>query len=308
MSATYTFLASQVPPPQAISGALLFSNGETPLQTPGLVTGLNPDMAALVTQLARTIDILHSYGGVGLGILNGLEVSAGSGLTVAISSGQALISGAMTYPGGTKTVNASQATNFVWLLANGNITVETDLTVPAGPCVLLAVVSTSSSAVTQVDYSGRCYFDHGNMYRDIIGGAPDDTPPSVRCFTRCVDFGHVYLSDGDAYHEFVHPSGQVASAVLIKALTSDFNLTLSHPPILRLDGGASDRKVLMPDPTTLPYWWQTSIENLGATNVLNVRDHADTTTLISVATGSTSTPIKVHPFSGGYHVVVTQDL
>lgn len=300
MSVTHTFLASQVPPPQAIGSSLLFNNGETPLQTPGLVTGLNPDMASLVTQLARTIDILHSYGGIGIGVLNGLDVTVSSGLVVAIAAGQALISGALTYPGGSKTLNAS-TNNFVWLLANGGITVETDLTVPAGACALLAIVTTSGSAVTQIDYSGRCYFDHGNMYRDVAGGVPDDTPAAVRCFTRCVDFGHVFLSDGSVYHEMVHPSGQIASRVLVKTLTSNLTLTLSHPPILRLDGGSADRKVILPDPATLPPWWEVAVDNIGGTNAINVRDNADTTTIVSVAFGTNSNSIRNHPGSFSYY-------
>lgn len=307
MSTTTSFLASQVPPPQGLSLALTL-NGATPAgQSPYINTGYCPGQGPLTTEYGRRLDILGSIGGTGYGIVRGMGVTVSSGLTVTVAAGIAQVLGGLDFPATNYFCPDDQPTIFLWLKSDRSLTHALDTTPPAGDNTLLGIITTVSGAITQIDNSGVPYFVNGTLFRDVAGSIPDDTAPSLSIVTRCVDYGHAFVAiDGD-YHELVHPSGQIALSQRVQTISGTLTLTKDSPPLLRINGGAADRKVLMPDPTTVPDWWSFQLGNIGATNVLNLRDHGDTTTIMSVAVGKTTVAFYKPTGGGGFAPSVPQD-
>lgn len=128
------------------------------------------------------------YGGGCVMVAQGLAVSAGSGLTLNVAAGQAMVDGPVELKnGGTRTLT-DNATNYVWLKQDGTLTHATTTAKPAGNCVFLGIAVTASGSITSVDTSGVVYSKYGQPWRYTADkGFPSDSPDAtVRLFTETV--------------------------------------------------------------------------------------------------------------------------
>lgn len=157
------------------------------------------------------LDLTGAYGGGLYGICYGLSLSAGSGLTLNVGSGHALIDGlvevaAGTLPG-TEVTNArthvlddNTARAWVWLLPGGTIThVNTSIAPPQAQACLLGSVTTSGGAITGIDTSGVMFVRGGiGVRQSNDSSAPTDTPSSRLVFLARTPSAD-YLWDGAQY-------------------------------------------------------------------------------------------------------------
>lgn len=150
---------------------------------------------------AAHLDNLGRFGGSPVHcVALGLDLTAGTGLTLNISAGVALIGGVPTVlPASTKAL--SNADNYIWALRGGTIAAPQLNTVapPAGAVAYLGMVPASGGVQGTPDYSGRTELRGNGLYRRTgDAGAPGDTPPAgLMIFTRTA--GGYYLWTGDEY-------------------------------------------------------------------------------------------------------------
>lgn len=102
-------------------------------------------MDALETLLARV---------AGRGVLSGLGVTAGSGLTLNIAAGTMWANGLVTLDARTATC-PNNATNYVWIDSEGLVTFTATSTDIGGEAVCLGQVVTSAGAIVSVTDAGR---------------------------------------------------------------------------------------------------------------------------------------------------------
>lgn len=139
-----------------------------------------------VNQLGAIADQLGRYGGGVFGIPDGptkiVLTAPGSGLSLGVSAGHAMIGGPVEIPTATTiAVPDNTARVWIWLLQTGAaLTYTTSTTKPAGECCLLGSCVTSGGNITSVDYSGVVYIRGGIGVRGTADdGTPSDTPPST---------------------------------------------------------------------------------------------------------------------------------
>lgn len=189
-----TLLASACPSPP-VAGTVFWETDQNVSGASGLpvsvafTTGMTLPAAATLNKNSAMQDLLGRYGAGGYAVAYGLVVSAGSGLTVSVSAGHALMDG-IVEPGKTATtvvVPASSARAWIWLKQDKTFTVQNNVTTkPAGNCVLVGSCVTDGSGVLSVDTSGVVYLQNGFPWRDTADtGAPTDTPDATwRGFTK----------------------------------------------------------------------------------------------------------------------------
>lgn len=150
---------------------------------------------------AAHLDNLGTAGGVwAFAVVYGLELTAGSGLTLNVSAGGALVGAVPTKTAALTAALTDASQNHVWLLRSGAISLRQNvLTPPATPGVYLGRVTCAAGAITAIDYSGRVEVRGGTLYRRTAdAAAPADTPPaSLVLLTQTA--GGLYLWDGGAY-------------------------------------------------------------------------------------------------------------
>lgn len=174
-------------PAVPVPGTVIYkgNDGQSPPTSNALVTGVN----ALVTktnQNAKGWDMQSRYGAGGYGIGHGLALSAGSGLTLNISDGQAVIEGIVEVRSFAGLALADNSDNWIWLKQDGTIVKETTTTPPTGKCTLLGRATTSSGAITSVGQDGAVLFKSGQVWRETNDAwIPTDTPDSsLRFWTK----------------------------------------------------------------------------------------------------------------------------
>src|SRR5579883_1564672 len=204
MIPTYNLLATQCPTPPV---ATLFLTKQA-----AKVGNGNAPVALSIAQgdiLWRTnynanalqLDLTGRYGGGGWGIAWGLGLQPGSGLTVSVAAGHAMIDGVVEIAAPTSiAVPDNTARVWIWLRQSGLLTaVPTSLTPPTGACCLLGSVTTSGGVVTGIDLSGVVYLRGGVLLRQTAdAGAPSDTPPSSLQLIQITQ-GGVYWWTGSSY-------------------------------------------------------------------------------------------------------------
>lgn len=200
--------STQVPLPQVITSFnwlvdAATASGVTNPTSSSFNAGETSGRAAKHNRNALQLDLASSYGSGGIGVKHGLVPSAGSGLTVNISAGGAVIGGIIQAKNGFtgKVVNAS-TTNFIWLKQDGTIeVVDGSITPPSGACCYLGAAVTDGSGVTSVDLSGVVYLRNGVAYREVTDTEdPADSPPATWLgITKTA--GGEYLWGGTAYRQ-----------------------------------------------------------------------------------------------------------
>lgn len=152
-------------------------------------------------------------------IVEGFGLSAGSGLTLNIAAGKAIVDGDVTYPGGSLACTDS-GRNWLWISRAGAITVVfNSLTPPAGAFCLLGSALTAAGVISSVDTSGVLVLRGGTGWRasaDVT--VPTDTPSSkVQFFHRGTS--KLWWFDGTSYFQ-VSPATNAFSQAVIQPSTS----------------------------------------------------------------------------------------
>jgi len=129
-----------------------FVAGDT---APTVRTKLNGNLAWAEAQMQGIEDRLEGCLAAiaGSGVLSGLVVSAGGGLSVEVSAGAAIIGHVVTKPAAaTGVAVAAEAESFVYLLQDGGFATNATGAPPTGQAsILLAAVTADADSVTAVD-------------------------------------------------------------------------------------------------------------------------------------------------------------
>lgn len=244
MTITTIYSSNQIPIPLGSSTSLSVGNGTGGPFTVGMTQGL----AALLNQMATKVQILAQVGGGGSGVINGLELSAGTGLQLQISVGTAYASDIIsTSSSVTVVLPDASPMIFVWLTGSGTIAWNQDHTTPpSGGLVFLGTVATATGVIVSIDNSGRVAIYDGQRWRstnDLI--APVDAPPaSIRIFTQ-TQFG-VFFWNGAFHVPMMDLSHQRLDSTRSLSLQADLTLVLNdaNGQWLIANGGA--RNVILP--------------------------------------------------------------
>lgn len=179
-----TLLASECPGVQVAASLVTIAAAEAAHNAPvseEYAAGQTVGLAAKLRKDATRQDLTGRYGGGVYGIAYGLAISAGTGLTVNVTAGHAMIDGPVEVPSNTTlSVPDDTARVWIWLRQSGVLTYTTSTTPPTGNNALLGSVVTSSGAVTSVDTSGVVYLRGGVGWRQTADlGEPSDTPAAT---------------------------------------------------------------------------------------------------------------------------------
>jgi len=187
-SITYGLTAVQVPVPVVPSGYLSFSGSSSPDTYHTFVAGDLASGAALaLNQDSRRTENFWRLGGGGYGVINGLALSAGSGLTLNIGDGLASINGPVKPTVTTKALTDA-VRNYVWMTMAGaiSLTLSTDpspLVPPTTDCCYLGSCLCAAGAISDIDYSGRVFIYKGQSWRKTADvTTPADSPSTEVSF------------------------------------------------------------------------------------------------------------------------------
>lgn len=179
--------STSVPPPVPPAVPIFVAaTGTNPVVSPTFSLGTTAPTVNALNALSKRIDLAASYSGSGYAIAGGLVLSAGIGLTCAISNGHGLIGGAVEVYGGSAVILGASSVNWIWLTQAGTFVVQVGVTTrPAGECILLGSVTTNATVVTSIDTSGVVYLKSGMLWRMTgdIGPPADTLDPALRLLT-----------------------------------------------------------------------------------------------------------------------------
>lgn len=231
MSNSVTLLASQVPAIMIPSTAYMILDALNGGYAPHAEQfQLGEDNAATLASYLNAygmrIDLLGRYPAPANCICYGLEISAGTGLTLNISDGLAVIDAGFVEQNATadpltaaltETLTNNSA-NYVWWKTDGTIEVKTTTAQPSSQAVYLGYALTAAGAITQLDDAGRLLLKSGIIERQTADtGEPADSPnASWRGWT--VTSGGRYWWTGTGY-ERLGPGDSVK--ILIPAGRND---------------------------------------------------------------------------------------
>lgn len=212
LTPTYLYTASQCPAPQVPASQFYAANATDsagPVSASSIGTGAAGAQGLPLrwNKNATRLDLTARWGGGAYAVLQGLELSEGSGLTLNVSAGQAALDGLAEVATATTLSLTDNVVNRIWLSRGGTLNKVTSasaapLAPPDGatPWAYLGAVQVVSGSIVSVDYSGRLDLRQGNLaFRETADtGEPDDAPPAgVRFFN--ITEGGLYLWDGAAY-------------------------------------------------------------------------------------------------------------
>ena len=235
-------LSTQVPLPLAASSSpSIWAVDSTTLastapNSTGIIAGTKT-IATAWNKNAAKIDLSVMYGGGVYSILNGLALTAGSGLTLNIALGQGSIRGTVELRANTTATMTDASTNYVYLTENGSIAVQVNtLTPPSNNALFLGTVTTAAGVISTIDTSGVCYRVGGIVLRETIDpGKPGDSPTSnTRFFTKTA--GGLFLWDGVKYTALGNDT-----LLEIQTVTSNATETLADAGKITTNEGASSK-------------------------------------------------------------------
>ncbi len=217
---TFNLLSTQAPLPLAPLDFAGASNGATGPFSQGMTAGVSQNLNIL----ASKIQTVTQGGCGGFGVLNGLDLTAGTGLVVNISAGSALVGDVLDYGGGSLVLPSSQI-SYVWLTSTGVPAFSNLLAPPSGAVCFLGTVVTNGSAISSVDYSNRIFLQDGMRVRQTADlFAPADQPPS-RCRVLTWTLNGSYFWDGTRHVSFASSGYQQPYAASQMTIASNLALT-----------------------------------------------------------------------------------
>jgi len=209
-----SLLASQCPLPVIDTSHTKLSDAEntagTGVPSARSFAAGNTVISSKLNRNAAQMDLQGRYGGGGYGIVNGLAISAGSGLTLNIAAGQAAIDGIIEIAAATTLAvpdNHPSATDrvWIWLSRAGAISYTLNTTPPATNCCLLGSCTTSGGVITAVDQSGVMYLKNNTFERETADtGPPTDSPNAALRFQTKTKAGRFFW-DGSSHLPLYEP-------------------------------------------------------------------------------------------------------
>lgn len=196
--------ALQVPatPAPSIAGAFAAGSGWTPKTTQRLPQPDSTSVVAPFNANAQHLELLSNFGGGGYAVLEGLTLSAGTGLTLNIAKGYGAIGGLVELAANTTLAlpDGTNARRWLWLRQDGTLTYTLTAAPPAATvCVLLGSALVNAGAIASVDTSGVLFRRGGLLWRETADpGVPGDTPPASIAFVARTP-GGCFLWDGVGY-------------------------------------------------------------------------------------------------------------
>jgi hypothetical protein len=199
-----SFLSSEVPicapatAPVSIAAALadgsVFPEVSQKI-TAGQVTGF---VSAFNGQ-GRRVDVLSRSFGL-FAVISGLAISAGTGLSLNVATGYALIDGVVEVAAQAYVVPASQTRVWMWVRQNGTVVHTLTSTAPSAKSLYIGSVVTSGSAITSVDsVDGVQCLKGGVVFRQTSDtGIPAASGPSGQILVNRTS-GGTFLWDGSAW-------------------------------------------------------------------------------------------------------------
>lgn len=225
------------------------------------VASWNGLMDALEGVLARV---------VGRGVLSGLAITAGSGLTLNIAAGTIWANGLVALDADTATC-PNNVTRFVWIDSEGLVTFTATSTDIGGEAVCLGQVVTSGGSITSVSDTGRVDLGRFDSLRTYSLGGDIVT---VNLLTRAISLqGSAQL-----------PLRSVSSDITVGA--EDYTLVVNS--------SAGVRTITLPAASALP-GRVLNIKRQGANTVNVVADGADTidgTGTVAISTNQQTVTIQ----------------
>lgn len=227
---------------------------------------------------------------VGRGILSGCAVTVDSGLAVEVSEGvlhgagcAVSITAPLTY-----TLPASGTFSLWFNASTSALSHSADATDPGEPMICLGRIVTGASTITAISTQGRIGLLRQDGEDLILG----DNKIVMNATT-----GAVAVAGGLESNGLTNLTARVSNPVNVQTLTSNLTLDDTSPNIQVLTPSGGTRSVILPDITD----WGTeyTFHNVSATNSLLVRNHADTTTLATVAPASSEMIVPSVSPSGG---------
>lgn len=166
--------------------------------------GQQVGLALAVNRHSTRGDLTGRWGGGAAAVATGLDLAPGTGLTLNVAAGQAMIDGPVTLSASTPlALSNNQSRIFIWLTQAGVPTpVNGSMAPPATACAYLGSASTKNGVITQVDYSGRMELRGGIPQRTTSDqGTPTDAPPAGFSFLHRGGGGSgiLWLWDGVRY-------------------------------------------------------------------------------------------------------------
>ena len=139
-------------------------------------------------------------------VVDGMTLSAGSGLVLNVAAGHVSIKGVKEYAGGTITLTAS-ATSRVWIDQTGAILSGTGTYTPSNPACYLGSVTCSGSAITAIDTSGVFKLVGGIPVRTVTDTFKVTTAPTAGSAVHITKTTNgTWFWDGTAYNLMVPAS------------------------------------------------------------------------------------------------------
>jgi hypothetical protein len=205
--------ASACPSPPVASGVYDVTTG--PLTSKSFSQGDTTSIRGSLNENAARSDIIGRYGGGVYGLCTGYTLSAGSGLTLNVAAGLAMIDGPVESTSSQTVALTDSGRNWVWLSRAGALTVVFNSTTPpAGAYCLLGSALTSGGTISSVDQSGVVYLVGGTAFRrsaDTV--TPTDSPSSsIQFFHRGAS--KLWWWDGSSYWQCSPATNAFSQAVI----------------------------------------------------------------------------------------------
>jgi hypothetical protein len=301
---TTQYLASQVPIVQIPTTTPLISgctNSSTTAAGSGITaigSGANPNEIALkLNQFMASAAGSFSFGG-GFGVMDGLALSTVASLSLPVASGHANIAGVVEFPGGTVTVPDNTTLGFIWLLQSNSLVATATVTPPTSNCLYIGNFTSLSGSVTVVDNTGVCYLQNGFLTRTTSDrSAPSDTPNSNTYYLTNTQAG-LYHFNGIGYNAFSPVTGGTLNVPLTISGTLQL-IPQDNKCTFYINGGSSNKTILLPNPTSLPAGWTCTLVNSGSTNNLILKDYSISTTYCTLTTTNLTITVYTYQGSGG---------
>lgn len=209
----------------------------------------------------------------GRGVLSGLALSAGSGLTVDVSAGWMLATAPVSVSAVAGTPVPASSTTFLFIDSSGSVTTSATSADPGGEVVCLGSVTTDGTAVVSVSTDGRTALARFSALRMWEVGAGVLV---VNTEARTVGLG-----------------GGLEPMTEFLSLAADLTMGPLSPDVLRLQSAAM-RKVMLPDPDDCGDGRSFRIvnDNGGGGSNIEVRDDGDSVTVVTLAPGYSALLLK----------------
>lgn len=200
MSFTSTEIPICAPSTAPVSIAAALADGSVfPEVSQKIVAGQVTGFVSAFNGQGRRVDVLSRSFGL-FAVISGLAISAGSGLSLNVATGYALIDGVVEVSAQAYVVPASQSRIWMWVRQNGTVVHTLTSTPPSSKSLYIGSVVTSGSAITSVDaVDGVQCLKGGVVFRSTSDvEIPNASGPSGQILV-CRTLGGTFLWDGAAW-------------------------------------------------------------------------------------------------------------